>query len=135
MVAASWGSSADASWCFMLFLLLSCRPIGSRPKSPAGRRARTESPDGVEQVSFPGPNRNFHSAIEAQNDLELLGRGHGQDPTSASPGKATRATIRRRSIAAPSLVKSPFGLPQGTRTACRAASARVGGATDRKRVA
>src|SRR3546814_13003754 len=90
----------------MLFLRLSCRPIGSRPKSPAGRRARTESPDGVEQVSFPGPNRNFHSAIEAQNDLELLGRGHGQDPTSASPGKATRATIRRRSIAAPSLVKS-----------------------------
>src|SRR3546814_17594897 len=65
----------------------------------------------------------FHSAIEAQNDLELLGRGHGQDPTSASPGKATRATIRRRSIAAPSLVKSPFGLPQGTRTARRAASA------------
>src|SRR3546814_6779491 len=73
----------------------------------------------------------FHSAIEAQNDLELLGRGHGQDPTSASPGKATRATIRRRSIAAPSLVKSPFGLPQGTRTARRAASARVGRATAR----
>src|SRR3546814_20936216 len=131
MVAARLVSSADSSWFIMLFLLLSCRPIGSRPKSPAGRRARTESPDGVEQVSFPGPNRNFHSALEAQNDLELLGRGHGQDPTSASPRKATRATIRRRSFAAPSLVNSPFGLSQGTRTDRRAASGRVRSATAR----
>src|SRR3546814_20015099 len=53
------------------------------------------------------------------------------------PPRSTRTdtlfpyTTLFRSIAAPSLVKSRFGLPPGTRTARRAASARVGRATAR----